>query len=136
MKTILKSLILLTVITIVSCGKNKKEDKFGNPTSNQKATVEAIEFPLAEKGKEIFEGKGTCVTCHKLDIKVVGPSIQDIAKIYKEKNASIATFLKGNEQPIIDSTQFEVMKANFAITKAMTNEERQSLEQYILSEGK
>ncbi|WP_396210834.1 c-type cytochrome [Flavobacterium sp.] len=136
MKTILKSLILLTVITIVSCGKNKKEDKFGNPTSNQKATAEAIEFPLAEKGKEIFEGKGTCVTCHKLDIKVVGPSIQDIAKIYKEKNASIATFLKGNEQPIIDSTQFEVMKANFAITKAMTNEERQSLEQYILSEGK
>jgi cytochrome c len=136
MKTILKSLILLTVITIISCGKNKKEDKFGNPTSNQKATAEAIEFPLAEKGKEIFEGKGTCVTCHKLDIKVVGPSIQDIAKIYKEKNASIATFLKGNEQPIIDSTQFEVMKANFAITKAMTNEERQSLEQYILSEGK
>jgi cytochrome c len=136
MKTILKSLILLTVITIVSCCKNKKEDKFGNPTSNQKATAEAIEFPLAEKGKEIFEGKGTCVTCHKLDIKVVGPSIQDIAKIYKEKNASIATFLKGNEQPIIDSTQFEVMKANFAITKAMTNEERQSLEQYILSEGK
>jgi cytochrome c len=136
MKTILKSLILLTVITIVSCGKNKKEDKFGNPTSNQKATAEAIEFPLAEKGKEIFEGKGTCVTCHKLDIKVVGPSIQDIAKIYKEKNASISTFLKGNEQPIIDSTQFEVMKANFAITKAMTNEERQSLEQYILSEGK
>lgn len=136
MKTILKSLVLLTVITIVSCGKNKKEAKFGNPASNQKATADAIEFPLAEKGKEVFEGKGTCVTCHKLDIKVVGPSIQDIAKIYKEKNVSIATFLKGNEQPIIDPTQFEVMKANFAITKAMTNEERQSLEQYILSEGK
>ncbi len=141
MKTILKLLALLTVIAIVSCGGNKKEDKYGNPSSDKKAankatTKESSVFPLAEKGKEIFEGKGTCSTCHKPDVKLVGPSIQDIAKIYKEKNASIATFLKGDEQPIVDPTQFEVMKANFAITKTMTDEERQSLEQYILSEGK
>lgn len=142
MKTILKSLALLTVITLVSCGGNKKEDKFGNPASEEKVatevatTEEAPAFPLAEKGKEIFDGKGTCATCHKTDSKLIGPSLQDIAKIYKEKNASIATFLKGDEQPIVDPTQFEVMKANFALTKAMTDEERQSLEQYILSEGK
>ncbi|MCZ8196316.1 MAG: c-type cytochrome [Flavobacterium sp.] len=136
MKTILKSLALLTVIALVSCGGNKKEDKFGNPASDEKTTTEAPAFPLAEKGAELFAGKGTCATCHKPDVKLVGPSIQDIAKIYKEKNASIATFLKGDEQPIVDPTQFEVMKANFAITKAMTDEERQSLEEYILSEGK
>lgn len=143
MKTILKSLAFLIVINLVSCGGNKSEDKFGNPVSDEKTTTEVATtteetpaFPLAEKGKEIFEGKGTCATCHKTDAKLIGPSIQDIAKIYKEKNASIATFLKGDEQPIVDPTQFEVMKANFAITKTMTDEERQSLEQYILSEGK
>ncbi len=137
MKIILKSLTLLTVIALVSCGGNKKEDKFGNPASDEKAATEvATTFPLAEKGKEIFDGKGTCATCHKTDSKLIGPSLQDITKIYKEKNASIATFLKGDEQPIVDPTQFEVMKANFALTKAMTDEERQSLEQYILSEGK
>ena len=76
------------------------------------------------------------MTCHKPDVKLVGPSLQDIAKIYKEKNASIATFLKGDEKPLVDPTQFEVMKTNFALTKTFTDEERQSLEQYVLSQAK
>ena len=69
-------------------------------------------------------------------MKVVGPSIQDIVKTYKEKNGNIVTFLKGEADPLVDPSQFEVMKANFAITKTMTDEELQSLEQYMQSEGK
>ena len=142
MKTLVKSIILLTItLFITSCGDNKKEDKYGNPvtkeetkTTNETAKPEATS--LAEKGKEIFDGKGTCATCHKVDTKVVGPSLQDIAKIYKEKNASIATFLKGDEKPIVDPSQFEVMKANFALTKTFTDEERQALEDYVLSQAK
>jgi len=141
MRKILKSLTLLAALILVSCGGDKKVDKFGNPISNEKATTEVAkpetsEFPLAEKGKEIFEGKGTCATCHKPDIKLVGPSMQDIAKIYKEKNANMVTFLKGEGEPIVDPTQFEVMKANFALTKTFSDEELQSLEQYIYSQVK
>ncbi|GAA4050575.1 c-type cytochrome [Flavobacterium chungnamense] len=141
MKTILKPLTLLVALFIVSCGGDKKTDKFGNPVSDEKENVEAVkpevsEFPLAEKGKEIFEGKGTCATCHKLDIKLVGPSIQDIAEIYKEKNANMITFLKGEGKPIVDPTQYEVMKANFALTKTFSDEELESLEQYIYSQEK
>lgn len=141
MKTILNSLILLAVLILVSCGGDKKTDKFGNPVSNEKeatetAKPETTDLPLAEKGKEIFEGKGTCATCHKPDIKLVGPSIQDIAKIYKEKNANIVTFLKGEGEPIVDPTQYEVMKANFALTKTFSDEELQSLEHYIYSQVK
>ena len=140
MKTILKSLTLLLALFLVSCGGDKKADKFGNPVSDDKKTEtaksETSAFPLAEKGKEIFEGKGTCATCHKPDIKLVGPSIIDIAKIYKEKNANMITFLKGEGEPIVDPTQYEVMKANFALTKTFTDEELQSLEQYIYSQVK
>ena len=141
MKTILKSLTLLVALILVSCGGDKKTDKFGNPVSNDKTKTEMAKpetsaFPLAEKGKEIFEGKGTCATCHKPDIKLVGPSMQDIAKIYKEKNANMVTFLKGEGEPIVDPTQFEVMKANFALTKTFSDEELQSLEQYIYSQVK
>lgn len=141
MKTILKSLTLLVALILVSCGGDKKTDKFGNPVSNDKtkteiAKAETSAFPLAEKGKEIFEGKGTCATCHKPDIKLVGPSLQDISKIYKEKNANMVTFLKGEGEPIVDPTQFEVMKANFALTKTFSDEELQSLEQYIYSQVK
>lgn len=141
MKTILKSLTLLLALFLVSCGGDKKADKFGNPVSEEKEATETTKpessaFPLAEKGKEIFEGKGTCATCHKPDIKLVGPSIIDIAKIYKEKNANIITFLKGEGEPIVDPTQYEVMKANLALTKTFTDEELQSLEQYIYSQVK
>jgi cytochrome c len=117
-------IVTISALVLVSCKKESQEN-FGKPTE-----------VAADLGKEIFEGKGTCATCHKTDIKLVGPSMQDIAKIYKEKNASIATFLKGDEKPIVDPTQFEVMKANFALTKTFTDEERQSLEEYVLSQGK
>jgi cytochrome c len=139
MRTVLKS-TLFTVMTLalLSCGGNKKEDKYGNPISEEAAAKEAAKpeastYPLAEKGKTLFEGKGTCATCHKIDTKAIGPSVIDIAKKYQDENASIATFLNGESEAIVDPTQFEVMKANFAITKELTNEERKSLEEYFLS---
>lgn len=138
MKTSFK-LVLFSALTlfVISCGGKKEDQDFGTKptTTEEKATTDGA-FPLAEKGKEIFEGKGTCFTCHKKDVKIVGPSIQDIVKIYKEKNGNIVTFLKGEADPLVDPSQFEVMKANFAITKTMTEEELQSLEQYMQSEGK
>ena len=83
MKTILKSLALLTVIALVSCGGNKKEDKFGNPASDEKAatevatTEEAPAFPLAEKGKDLYTKKG-CTACHNPTMKIVGPAPKGI----------------------------------------------------------
>ncbi len=117
---------------ITSCGKKENQD------FDKKAPVKEASptLSLEEKGKEIFEGKGTCATCHKPDTKVIGPSIIEISTIYKEKNASIATFLEGNEKPLVDPTQYEVMKANFALTKTFTDEERQSLEAYMHSFSK
>lgn len=130
-------LFLLSVFTlfVMSCGGKKDDQDFGKKEAIEENEINT-DFPLAEKGKEIFEGKGTCFTCHKKDVKVVGPSIQDIVKIYKEKNGNIITFLKGEAEPLVDPSQYEVMKANFAITKTMTDEELQSLEQYMQSEGK
>ena len=136
MKTSLK-LVLFSAVTlfVISCGGKKEDQDFGKKEAIEESETNSA-FPLAEKGKEIFEGKGTCYTCHKKDVKIVGPSIQDIVKIYKEKNGNIVTFLKGEAEPLVDPSQYEVMKANFAITKTMTDEELQSLEHYMQSEGK
>ena len=84
-------------------------------------------------GKEIFEGKGNCVACHLDNQKVIGPSVQDIAKIYKSQNGNIIDFLKNDAKPIVDPSQYEIMKTNFTITKAMSDEELKALELYILS---
>ncbi len=86
-----------------------------------------------EIGQELFEGKGNCASCHVLDQNIIGPSIQEMAAIYKTQNASIINFLKNDAKPIVDPSQYEVMKANFVITKAMTNNELEAIEAYILS---
>ncbi|POS03034.1 c-type cytochrome [Flavobacterium croceum] len=132
MKTFLKSFLLVLVVSLMSCGGKKEEQDFGKKTESSSNTEKKLSAE-AEMGKTIFEGKGTCATCHKPDTKLVGPSVKDISKIYTDKKASIVTFLKGEAEPIVDPTQYEVMKANFAITKNMTDEELKALEAYIHS---
>jgi cytochrome c len=135
MNKVLKALTVLLILIVIGCGGDKKVDPFENEVVENK-TSSTLAVPSAEKGKKIFEGKGACATCHKLDSKVIGPSILDIAKIYKEKNANMVLFLKGEREPLVDPSQYEVMKANIALTKSFSDEELQSLEQYIYSQLK
>ena len=128
----MKKIIVIAVAFLAFSCKKETEESFGKTEEKtETATTEAKS--TADLGKEIFEGKGTCATCHKPDVKLIGPSVQDIAKIYKEKNANIITFLKGEGEPIVDPTQYEVMKANFALTKTFSDEELQQLEAYVYS---
>ena len=135
MKQILKSIVVFALaISVTNCGDKKETDKYGNEVEkNAETTTETSVDPLLAKGQELFEGKGTCTACHKPDAKVVGPSIKEIAKTYKEKGASIAAFINEEGEPIVDPSQYETMKTNFAITKAMTAEERKALEVYMMS---
>ncbi len=135
MKLILKFFsVFALAISLTNCVEKKETDKYGNSVEENTETIsETMVDPLFAKGQELFEGKGTCTACHKPDIKVIGPSIKEIAKIYKEKGASIAAFINEEGEPIVDPTQYETMKTNFAITKAMTAEERKALEVYMMS---
>jgi len=130
-----KILFLSAVLVFTSC-KKESQEPFGKPTENKTeySEGESAEIKTPEAlGKEIFEGKGNCISCHQVDQKVIGPSIQEIAKIYKDKNADMITFLKGNGEPIVDPSQFAVMKTNFPVTQAMTDEELKAIETYIYS---
>ena len=126
-----KIIIVFALLAFLSC---KKEEK--TTIDNSEASIEEsasdVKTPK-ELGKEIFEGKGNCTSCHQPDQKVIGPSIQEIAKIYKDKNGDIVTFLKGKGEPIVDPSQFDVMKTNFPITQAMSDEELKAIETYIYS---
>jgi cytochrome c len=64
---------------------------------------------------------------------VIGPSIKEIAKIYKDKNGNMVGFLKGEVEAIVDPSQFAVMQANLEITKTFTEEELKAVEAYIYS---
>lgn len=114
---------ILTLFLLIGC---KKEDKKEPLYPKVAQTPEQL-------GKEIFEGKGNCVACHQPNQKIVGPSLQDIAKTYKEKNGNIISFLQGNAEPLVDPSQYEVMKTNFAITKTMSDDELRAIQAYIYS---
>jgi len=45
----------------------------------------------------------------------------------------MVTFLKGEGEPIVDPTQYALMKPNFVITKTFSEEELKALEAYIYS---
>jgi cytochrome c len=134
MKTYVKHFFAITVaLVFAGCGDKKPKEDFGKSTDVETVVEQVAENPLLAEGKILFEGKGTCVACHKPDVKIIGPSIADISKTYKEQNASIVSFLKEEGKPIVDPSQYEVMKANFVITKAMSDDELKALEAYVLS---
>ena len=123
-----KILFLFAFLLIIYCKKEEPKKEPLYPTS-----VKETAGNLEELGKEIFQGKGNCISCHEVDKKLIGPSLQDIAKIYKEKNGNIVAFLKEDAKPLVDPSQYEVMKTNFALTEEMSDEELKGLEAYIYS---
>jgi cytochrome c len=128
----------LVALLALSC-KNKEEEPFGKqeePIANEAASSEGMQTVAKtpeQLGESIFNEKGNCASCHKVDTKTIGPSVMEIAKIYKNKNSDMVRFLKGESDAIVDPSQFEVMKANFAITKTMSDEELKGLEAYFYS---
>lgn len=122
-----KILFFLALLILVAC-KNESPESSGKYETSVKTT--------ADLGKEIFEGKGNCIACHQVDKKVIGPSIQEIVKIYKEQNGNIVSFLKEEAKPIVDPSKYELMKTNFALTEEMSDEELKALEAYMYSKSK
>lgn len=120
-----KSIIIFAFILLISC--NNKDEK--TPIS-----VDKTETKIS--GKELFEGEGNCIACHQAEQKIIGPSIKEIASIYKAKNASIVLFLKEESEPIVDPSQYEIMKTNFTITKGMSDDQLKALEDYIYTFSK
>jgi len=129
----MKKLALLAIVILTFSCKKESQESFGKENQNTTVAAEEPELAPEELGKVIFEGKGNCISCHKVDEKLIGPSLQDIAKIYQEKNASMVSFLKGESDAIVDPSQFAVMQANLTLTKTFSDKELQGLEAYIHS---
>ena len=101
------------------------------------ATKEALTGNVA-KGKEAFTSKG-CVACHQVDKKLIGPALQNIAKVYADKKGNMVKFLKGNADAIVDTdpAQIAIMKANITgILKGISAEDLQAITAYIRSTAK
>jgi cytochrome c len=128
----MKKVVLIAIAFLAFACKKESQESFGKQEENSVATEEK-ELAPEELGKVIFEGKGNCISCHQVDQKLIGPSLLEIAKIYKEKNGNMIAFLKGESDAIVDPSQFAVMQANITLTKTFSDKELQGLEAYINS---
>jgi len=134
-----KSLLVLglAALFLTSCGEKKKEEvkkEVETTVETVKEEVVAVTGDL-ELGKKLFAEK-TCATCHQADMKVIGPSIKDINKIYAEQNGDVIAFLKGEAEAIVDTDpgQVAIMKANLdGFVKDMSSEDLAAIAAYMLS---
>jgi cytochrome c len=122
-----KVLSVVLIALLLSCKEENTEKKEGL-YPEALVSEEQTQINLGEK---IFNEKGNCYACHKANQKIIGPSLQEIVKIYKEKKGNMYDFLKNDAAPIVDPTQYEMMKTNLSITKAMSDAELNALVAYI-----
>lgn len=136
MKKILFVFAIFSLV-LVSCGETKKEEvkKEIESAQEEPKAAPASADELVAMGEKLFTDK-TCVSCHQMDAKIVGPSVKDIVKIYKENNADIVDFLKGNQEAIVDTDpgQVAIMKANLdGFVKDLNEDELKALAAYMNS---
>jgi len=140
MKKVLLSLAVFTLF-LTSCGDGKKKEVKEEvaPVVEEVQKEVKSDVVIADEqlalGAKLFTEK-TCVSCHQMDAKVVGPSIKNIAAIYSEKNGNLVQFLKGNNPAIVDTEpgQVAIMKANLdGFVKDLNGDELQALAAYIRS---
>ena len=125
-------IFLVVILALNACNTGKKPDGV-----IEKGATERSELSKDSKiflGNRLFSEK-TCITCHSLDENKVGPTVVDIMRVYKGKNANIEAFLTGNSKPIVDTTasQVAIMQDNIdGFLKKVTDEELNAIATYML----
>jgi cytochrome c len=124
----MKSLLLMLAISAILCTTSCKNTE----EKNQSNFKEVASLPTIENGKVIYDANN-CAACHQVNEKVIGPSLETIASVYKEKNADLKAFLLEEAEPIIDPSQYESMRINLQITKQLEPVDLESLVLYLKS---
>ncbi|MDE3214672.1 MAG: c-type cytochrome [Bacteroidota bacterium] len=94
MKKILAFGTLLLVLA--SCGSNSSSDNSAAPATDSTATTSTTDItqnPDYQKGLALVS-KNNCLTCHKIDEKLVGPAYRDVAQKYAGNDTAVAYLAK------------------------------------------
>ncbi|RXK60905.1 c-type cytochrome [Lacibacter luteus] len=82
-------------LALIACGGSDKEKKDTATTETKSEAAEAAattpapsDNPDYEKGLALVAGSD-CLTCHKVDEKVIGPSYREVANKYENTEANV-----------------------------------------------
>ncbi|TXH54806.1 MAG: c-type cytochrome [Bacteroidia bacterium] len=138
MKNLFFTAILLS-LTITSCSEKKEQVAEQQPTTESNTMMEEPK-PAAsadtasttaaakpeDEGKALVEG-ADCLSCHKVDSKLVGPSYQDVAAKYTEADIDHLS------QKIIDGGKGVWGDIPMTPHAGLSKENAQKMVKYILS---
>lgn len=89
--------------------------------------------PALADGEAIFKSQG-CTSCHRPDKSTkVNPSLADIAQSYQDKTEQLVRYLNGEADAIVKPEKAAMMKRYVERTKNLTDSERKSIADYIMS---
>ncbi|HEX5653971.1 MAG TPA: c-type cytochrome [Chitinophagaceae bacterium] len=94
MKKIILSLSLLSLLTACGDSGEKKETGTKEETVSAPAAPDITQDPAYQKGLSLV-AKSDCLTCHKVDEPLTGPTYRDVANKYAGMPDTIVTHLAG-----------------------------------------
>ena len=92
----MKKIFMIISLPALLCacgGGDKTESKTDTPVTETK-TDDVSSNPDYQKGLELV-AKSDCLTCHKVDEKLTGPSYRDVANKYAGTSDTIVSHLAG-----------------------------------------
>lgn len=86
------------LLVLASCGSNSSSDNSSAPATDSTSTTSAsstdiTQNPDYQKGLALVS-KNNCLTCHKIDEKLVGPAYKDVANKYAGNDTAVAYLAK------------------------------------------
>lgn len=129
--------IFIVLILTVGCAKDKKSTDDKEVDTINKEMPQRQPLSMDSQiflGNRLFSEK-TCITCHDVNKEKIGPSVKEIMRIYKEQNGDIVAFLKGEAEPIVDTTasQVAIMQENIdGFVKGLSDEMLNAIATYML----
>ena len=128
MKNLLPIAVMI-IVTLVSC-QNKKTKPENNEFNAAQDKNLSIQIELGEK---LFN-ENICDACHFKQPSEVGPTIKTIVETYNEQEKSIADFLQGKVEPIVDTDedQIAIMQMNIdTFVSKLSHLELEAIEVYM-----
>jgi len=90
----------------------------------------------AEQGEALFKSQG-CKACHRPEgSSKVNPSLTEIAQMYLGKEDQLTRYLNGETEAIVKPDKAGMMKRHIEKTKKLSDADRNSITDFIMSYAK
>lgn len=128
----MKRLIIISVITVslLACNSGGSKDEKGGAATEEKkdASADLSSNPVYQAGLAVVV-KSDCLTCHKVDEKIQGPTYRDVANKYAGMPDTIVAHLANK---IISGGSGVWGEIPMTPHPALTQEEAEAAVKYIL----